>query len=109
MREKEMKRMVLARQPMYLLMHYDYCPSSIASCSPPGVEELLKKFGDYFPKDPPHGLPPLRGIEHQIDLMPRVSIPNRPTYRRNLKEKKESQRQVESLMENEKIKITTWF
>ena len=53
MREKEVKRVMLARQPMYLLMSHDYCLSSIASSFPLGVEELLKKFGDVFPKDPP--------------------------------------------------------
>ena len=98
MREKEVKRVMLARQPMYLLMPHDYYLSSIASSFPPGVEELLKKFWDDFPKDPPHGLPPLRGIEHQIDLIRGVFIPNRPAYRSNLEETKESQRQVERLM-----------
>ena len=83
MREKKVKGVLLARQPIYLLMPHDYYLSSIASSFPLGVEELLKKFGDVFPNDPPHGLPPLRGIEHQIDLMSRVSIPNRPAYRSN--------------------------
>ena len=91
--------MMLARKPMYLLMPHNYCLSSIASSLPIGMEELLKEFGDVFPKDTPHGLPPLRRIEHQIDLMRGVSIPNRPAYRSNPKETKKSQRQVESLME----------
>ena len=68
MREKEVKRVMLARQPMYLLLPHDYCLL------------LLKKFEDVFLKEPLHGLSPLRGIEHQIDLIPRVFIPNRPTY-----------------------------
>ena len=84
---------------MYLLMPHDYYLSFIASSLPIGAEELLKKLGDVFPKDNPHGLPPLRGIEYQIDLMPGVFIPNRSAYRSNPKETKESQRQVESLME----------
>ena len=50
MREKEVKRVIL---PMYLLMLHDYCLSSISSSFPLGVEELLKKFGDVFLKDPP--------------------------------------------------------
>ena len=89
MREKDVKRVMLARQPMYLLMPHDYCFSSIASSLPIGVEELLKKFGGVFPKDTPHGLPPLRGIEHQIALIPRASLPNKPTCRSNLEETKE--------------------
>ena len=38
MREKEMKRVMLARQPMYLLMSHDYYLSSIASSLPLGRE-----------------------------------------------------------------------
>ena len=52
--------------------------SSIASSFPLGVEELLKKFRDVFPQRPPSWVAPLRGIEHQVDLMSGVSIPNRP-------------------------------
>jgi len=104
MREKEVKRVMLARQPMYLLMPHDYYLSSIVSFLPIGVEELLKEFGDVFPKDTPHGLPPLRGIEHQIDLILGVSLPNKPTYGSNPEEIKEIQRQVESLMEKGWVK-----
>ena len=64
-----MKRVILAREPMYLLMSHDYCLSSIASSLPLGVEKLLNKFGDVFLKYTPHGLPALRWIEHQIDLI----------------------------------------
>ena len=84
---------------MYLLMPHDYCLSSIVSSLPIDVEELLKEFGDVFSIDTPHGLPPLRRMEHQIDLIPGASLPNKPTYRSNPEETKESQRQVESLME----------
>uniref|UniRef100_A0A2N9I716 Integrase catalytic domain-containing protein n=1 Tax=Fagus sylvatica TaxID=28930 RepID=A0A2N9I716_FAGSY len=43
-------------------------------------------------------LPPIRGIEHQIDFVPGVTIPNRPAYKNNPEETKELQRQVEDLM-----------
>ncbi|GKV11282.1 hypothetical protein SLEP1_g22547 [Rubroshorea leprosula] len=55
-------------------------------------------FKDVFPDDVPNGLPPIRGIEHQIDFIPGATIPNRPTYRSNPNEMKELQRQVEELM-----------
>ncbi|XP_070057089.1 uncharacterized protein [Nicotiana tomentosiformis] len=58
----------------------------------------LKDFEDVFPEDIPNGLPPLRGIEHQIDFVPRSQIPNRPSYRSNPEETKELQRKVEELL-----------
>ena len=60
---------------------------------------LLQGFDDVFPDDTPSRLPPLRGIEHQIDFVPGASIPNRPAYRSNPEETKELQRQVGELME----------
>jgi hypothetical protein len=59
---------------------------------------LLQEFKDVFPEKMPNELPPIRGIEHQIDFIPRAAIPNRPTYRSNPEETKELQRQVEDLM-----------
>ncbi|KAH9792623.1 hypothetical protein KPL71_004200 [Citrus sinensis] len=55
-------------------------------------------FDDVFPNEVPNGLPPIRGIEHQIDFVPGATIPNRPAYRSNPEETKELQRQVEELL-----------
>ncbi|XP_050259875.1 uncharacterized protein LOC126704939 [Quercus robur] len=55
-------------------------------------------YEDVFPNDVPSGLPPIRGIEHQIDFVSGATIPNRPAYRSNPKETKELQRQVEELL-----------
>ncbi|PKI52596.1 hypothetical protein CRG98_027024 [Punica granatum] len=44
-------------------------------------------------------LPPIRGIEHQIDLIASVAFPNRPAYRCNPGETKELQWQVNELLE----------
>nr|XP_027102838.1 uncharacterized protein LOC113724095 [Coffea arabica] len=49
-------------------------------------------------EDVPSGLPPLRGIEHQIDFIPGASLPNRPAYKSNPEETKELQRQVDELL-----------
>jgi len=43
------------------------------------LDPLVKEFQDVF-QEPPKGLPPLRGIEHQIDFIPEASLPNRPAY-----------------------------
>jgi hypothetical protein len=60
----------------------------------------LQEFKDVFPAEIPPGLPPLRGIEHQIDLILGASLPNRAAYRTNPEETKEIQRQVQELLDN---------
>nr|XP_016480216.1 PREDICTED: uncharacterized protein LOC107801400 [Nicotiana tabacum] len=71
----------------------------LTSSLPSSISSLLQDFEDVFPEDIPNGLPPLRGIEHQIDFVPGSQIPNRPAYRSNPEETKELQRQVEELLE----------
>ena len=65
---------------------------------PSAVDYLLQEFEDVFPMDVPSGLPPIRGIEHYIEFIPRATIPNYPAYRCNPDETKELQSQVEELM-----------
>jgi len=66
---------------------------------PRQIKELLEEFKDVFLDELPKGLPPIRGIEHQNDLVPGVSLPNRPAYRCNPEEAKEIQKQVGELLE----------
>jgi hypothetical protein len=55
------------------------------------VANILQEYSDVFPSEIPEGLPPIRGIEHQIDLIPGASLPNRAPYRTNPEETKEIQ------------------
>ena len=64
----------------------------------PSIVKQLTEFQDVFLKELPIGLSPIRGIEHQIDLIPGASLPNKPTYRTNPEQSKEMQRQVTELM-----------
>ncbi|KAK1680077.1 hypothetical protein QYE76_040925 [Lolium multiflorum] len=73
---------------------------------PLGVSNVLQEFGDVFPEEVPAGLPPLRGIEHQIDLIPGASLPNRAPYRTNPEETKEIQKQVQALLDKGYIRIS---
>ncbi|KAK1602114.1 hypothetical protein QYE76_017157 [Lolium multiflorum] len=66
----------------------------------------MTEFGDVFPEEVPAGLPPLRGIEHQIDLIPGASLPNRAPYRTNPEETKEIQKQVQALLDKGYIRIS---
>jgi hypothetical protein len=66
---------------------------------PSVVADLLQDFEDVFPQETPAGLPPIKGIEHQIDLILGAALPNRPPYRTNPEETKEIQRQVKELLD----------
>ncbi|KAK0572561.1 hypothetical protein LWI29_033492 [Acer saccharum] len=73
-------------------------PITLVPLTPRQVYED-QDFDEVFPEEMPIGLPPIRGIEHQIDFVPGAPIPNRPAYRSNPEETKELQRQVSELME----------
>jgi hypothetical protein len=73
--------------------------SRYAALLAPAVANVLQEYSDVFPSEIPAGLPPIRGIEHQIDLIPGASLPNRVLYRTNPEETKEIQRQVQELFD----------
>jgi hypothetical protein len=56
---------------------------------PRQIKKLLEEFKDVFPDELHKRLSPIRGIEHQIDLVLGASLPNRPAYRCNPEEAKE--------------------
>jgi hypothetical protein len=49
---------------------------------PPVVANLLQEYMNILPSELPPGIPPLRGIEHKIDLVSRASLPNRRRLRK---------------------------
>jgi hypothetical protein len=61
---------------------------------------LLKEYVDVFPQE----WPPLRDIQHCIDLVPGSALPNKPAYRMSPKEREELQRQVEELLDKDYIR-----
>ena len=82
------------RQPLLVLMYKDVLIASnqIDKSLPSAIVNLLQENEDLFPEEVPNGLPPIRGIEHQIDFIPGASIPNKPAYRCNPEETKEIQK-----------------
>lgn len=99
-KESEIKRAYFSNQPMLVLLYKEAYlnTNDLDSSLPSIVVTLLQEFEDVFPDEGPSGLPPIRGIEHQIDFIPGATIPNRPTYRSNPEETKELQKQVGELM-----------
>ena len=97
---KEIKRAMFSNKPMIVLLYKEALlnTNELDPILPSSVVTLLQEFEDVFPDEMPHGLPPIRGIEHQIDFVPGASIPNRPAYRSNHEETKELQRHVYMLI-----------
>ncbi|XP_056857832.1 uncharacterized protein LOC130507141, partial [Raphanus sativus] len=102
----EIKR-ILYSQNSFVLLRFKENLLTVANKTPEYPSELsslLQEYKDIFPEDNPIGLPPIRGIEHQIDFVPGATLPNRPSYRTNPVETKELQKQVEELMEKGHIR-----
>ena len=74
------------------------CDTNDMTHIPLPLLSLLKEYQDVFPEELPPGLPPLRGIEHRIDLIPGAPLPNRAAYRTNPEETKEIERQIQELL-----------
>ena len=45
---------------------------------PANVRKILDDFSDLWPAELPNQLPPLRDVQHAIDLIPDASLPNLP-------------------------------
>jgi hypothetical protein len=70
-----------------LLYKYNFLfTNDLPSTLPSVVFEVLQEYKDVFLEEIPLGLPPKRGIEHQIDLVPHASLPNHTPYWTNLEE-----------------------
>ena len=46
----------------------------------PLAQPLVHEFVDVLPSDPPLGLTLIRGVEHDINLLPGASIPSKAAY-----------------------------
>jgi len=73
-------------------------PAEAKDSSHPLLTPLLKDYKHVFPNEVPHGLPPKRSIQHNIDLIPGAMLPKKPAYRMNPQETQEVQRQVDELL-----------
>ena len=65
---------------------------------PQVVQPILREFELVFPEDLSDTLPPLRDIQHAIDLVPGSTLSNLPHYRLHPFEHQELKRQVDELL-----------
>ncbi|XP_074314112.1 uncharacterized protein LOC141649318 [Silene latifolia] len=96
--KRDVERAIDGGERVFLLVAKENSSSNVVLQENDQVEKLLTEFSDVFPDELPAGLPPIRGIEHQIDLIPGSSLPNKAAYRCNPKETKELQKQIDELM-----------
>ena len=75
-KESEVRGAFMVDQPMILLVFKEsYLNTAETNKSLPSmVVSLLQEFDYVFPEEVPSGLPPIRGIEHQIDFVPGAVI-----------------------------------
>ncbi|XP_020094893.1 uncharacterized protein LOC109714604 [Ananas comosus] len=108
-------RLVEQTRPLYFLNKKQFCMEassavvyalvvrevekpSLEPDLPLNLRNLLSDYSDLTPDELPDELPPMRDIQHAIDLVPGSSLPNLPHYRMNPKEHGELKRQVEDLV-----------
>ena len=92
MSKSDLRELRNTTAPFFVLLHKVLLSThDLPSSLPSVVLDLLQDFKDVFPDEIPVGLPPLHGIEHQINLVPGASLPNRPAYRTNPEETKKIQ------------------
>src|SRR4051812_26609626 len=105
--KREMRE--VCENPSSVLQYVLLCKDEVTKINTPHklplvLSSLLQEFQDVSPDELPPGLPPIRGIEHQIDLIPGAPLPNRAPYRTNPEETKEIQRQIQELLDRDHIR-----
>ena len=74
------------------------------SADSPELQKLLAIYSDIMPAELPTDLPPLRNIQHHIDLIPRAALPNLRHYRMSPKEYSILQQQIQELLQKGSIR-----
>ena len=65
---------------------------------PKEVKSVLQEFKDVFLEELPDHLPSMHDIQHVVDFVPGVTLPNLPYYKMSPAEHADLQRQVKELL-----------
>ena len=80
--EDEFDRECKELKQVYAVVVTDGEPKKVVEI-PDSIQPLIKEFEVLFLEELPIGLPPMRNIQHCIDLAPGANLPNLPHYRMN--------------------------
>ena len=95
---KEIREGMEAKSFLIFITDRDHVLQTIHSSLPNSISFLLQDYDDVLLKGLPSGLPPIWGIEHQIDFVSGSQWPNTWAYQSDSEDINELQRQVEELL-----------
>ena len=101
--EDEFDRECKELKQVYAVVATDGEPKKVSEI-PNSIQPLIKEFEVLFLEELSTSLPPMRDIQHCIDLAPRASLPNLPHYRMNPQEGQILQGQVDELLSKGQIR-----
>ena len=93
----QLKKVLTKQDEIYALLVMDAYSTQQAPCHELFLP-LLEEFKDMIPDEILIGLPPMRNIQHCIDLVPRATLPNKVVYRMNSFQQAELQKLVDHLI-----------
>ncbi|XP_028554101.1 uncharacterized protein LOC110105612 [Dendrobium catenatum] len=92
--------------PMYALLVTEQSQGSPLTKLNSKIHNLLQHYREIAPDNLPDELPPLRSIQHHIDLVPGAVLPNLPHYRLNPKEQLILQEIIDDLLKRQFIQTS---
>jgi hypothetical protein len=102
MSEKELLKEVKKGQEMHFVVVRKprvVLKSTSMDDLPEEIQKLLDNFVDIVVDELPNSLPPIRSINHHIDLILGASLPNKSAYRLTPRENEEVKNQVQELLD----------
>ncbi|XP_027166363.1 uncharacterized protein LOC113766362 [Coffea eugenioides] len=94
------RKALSVNKPIFVLLCKEVLvvTSDLTNTLSSSIVSFLQDYEDVFPDEIPNGLPSIRGVEQQIDLVPGAPLPKRLAYNMGPDETKELQSQIEELL-----------
>lgn len=96
----QLKKGVRRGEPTYVATLRESPNDADQGPIPESILQVLEEFQDVMPKELPKSLPPRRGVDHEIELVPGAKPPARAPYRMAPSELAELRKQLDELLES---------